>query len=391
MENNIIDKIKEDIREEKDLTIEKLLNRLGESTTPLIEKKEEGYNLIFLYQEKELDNIAVVGSFPGFDLRKQKLTRIENTDFWYRTFGLKEPINFTYGFIKNFDEEDHELNIMANLDKDPFNVNDMIINQQKDQYVELSTFTMIFDQEVDQYFNRTFQSNLKINQKYLVSNIYDKKRRYWVLENNSNQKYEGIFLCTDGYTFAQDKELMNVFNTLRDENIIPNFLFIFVENEDRGIELAADQTFKNFLYQELLENVKKEYNINLKDKENIICGKSLGGLTSFYTAYDSDIFNNIISHSGTFIWGYPDERDRDFLLEEIKQSDFKADKVYLDVGILEDEFVPMWFMSLIEVNKRMKEILTDRTDKLYFNLFNGGHDYYCWRKNTVKGLLKFYK
>ena len=391
MGNNIIDKIKENIREEKDLTIEKLLNGLGESSTPFVEKKDEGYNLIFLYQEKELDNIAVVGSFPGFDLRKQKLTRIEDTDFWYRTFELKEPINFTYGFIKNFDEDDRELNIMANLDKDPFNFNDIIIHQQKDQCIELSTFTMLFDQEVDQYFNRTFQSDLKLNEKYIDSNKYDKKRRFWVLENNSNQNYEGIFLCTDGYTFAQDKELMNVFNTLRDENIIPNFLFIFVENEDRGIELAADQAFKSFLYQEVLDNIKEEYNIKLKNKENIICGKSLGGLNAFYTAYDSNIFNNIISHSGTLIWGYPDERERDFLLEEIKQSDFQADKIYLDVGILEDEFVPMWFMSLIEVNKRMKEILADRTDKLYFNLFNGGHDYYCWRKNTVKGLLKFYK
>ncbi|HKL12256.1 MAG TPA: alpha/beta hydrolase-fold protein [Halanaerobiales bacterium] len=390
METNNIEPIKDYIKNNNQLSLEEVLKEFEIDSTPLVEKKEAGYLISFLYEEKNLKNIAVVGSFPGFDLKNQKLYQVADSNIWLHSFEVDNPVNFTYGFIKNYDEDNHELDIRDKIKKDPFNDKDITIYQNKDEILDLSCFDMVLDKTIDKYFNKEYNEEPLLQEKQLESEIYGVDRRYWTLENGTNDAYEGIFLCTDGYTYANDKELLKVLHNLRVEQRIPNLLFVFVENEDRGIELAADQTFKKFLNNELLEEIKKDYKIELKDKDNIICGKSLGGLTAFYNAYDSDIFNSIISHSGTFIWGYPDERERDFLFEEIENNDFKLKNIYLDVGTLEDEFVPMWFMSLIDVNKRMKNTIKNKTERLFFDIFKGGHDYYCWRKNTVSALLKFY-
>ena len=390
METEKINMIKQYLSENEDITLEKILAEINEKSTPVIEENETGYTITFFYQEADLDNISVVGSFPGFDLINQKLRNLAESDIWYRSFNVDNPVNFTYGFVKNFDEDNHELDVMTNIIKDPLNDQDITIYQGEDQVLDLSTLDLVYDKEIEKFFNNTQNQELSIKEKSIASKLYEEQRKYWTLENADNNKYEGIFLCTDGYTFAHDSELLKVFNRLREEQLIPNLLFVFVKNEDRGIELAANEQFKNFLNEELLTEIQTNHDIKFKDNENIICGKSLGGLNAFYTAFDSDIFNNIISHSGTFVWGYPDERERDFLFDAIEEYDFNAHNIYLDVGELEDEFVPMWFMSLIDVNKRMKNLIEEKTDRLFFNIFKGGHDYYCWRKNTVKALLKFF-
>jgi len=38
---------------------------------------------------------------------------------------------------------------------------------------------------------------------------------------------------------------------------------------------------------------------------------------------------------------------------------------------------PNWEMSLIDVNKKVKKVLENRTNNLYFNIFNGDHEYFC--------------
>lgn len=390
MENNKIDKIKEYINKNQKLNLEEVLSEFDENSTPIIGEREDNYLLSFLYEEKDLKNISVVGSFPGFDLRNQKLFKIGDSNIWTQSFEVNQPVNFTYGFIKNYDEDDLELDIRPEMIKDPFNEDEITIYQGEDQILNLSSYDMVYDKEVDKYFNKKYEGKPLIKEKFIESEIYEDERRYWALERTQDKDYEGIFLFTDGFTYINDNELLKVLNNLRKENLIPNLLFVFVENKDRGVELAANQDFKNFLNNELLGEIKEEYSIKLKEHDNIICGKSLGGLTAFYIASDSELFNSIISHSGTFIWGYPDARERDFLFEELDNSNFTAKNIYLDVGTLEDEFVPMWFMSLVDVNKRMKNSIEDKTESLFFNIFNGGHDYYCWRKNTVKALLKFY-
>jgi enterochelin esterase family protein len=346
--------------------------------------------LTFLFKEQNLQNVAVVGSFPGFNLNKQKLECIDNSNYWYKTYQLDQPLNFTYGFVKNFKTDQKDFDIMSNIIMDPFNEKEFTVHQSKNQVLNLSVCEMVENKTVDQYFEEELNDELSVTEHCLESSKLKEKRKYWLLENKENTNYDGIFLCSDGYTYVNDKKLLKVLHSLRKKEIIPNLLFLFTENKDRTSELAANENFKDFLINEVMEQISKNYEITLDPDKNIICGKSLGGLNAVYTAVKSSLFKNIISHSGTFIWNYQDSRDPDYLFEEIEKTDFQAKNIYLDVGVFEDQFVPSWFMSLISVNKRMRDTIKEKSDNFHFNIFNGGHDYYCWRKNMIKALIKFF-
>ncbi len=390
MESKLIKQLKKEIEDKGEKNTVQTIETIKEKGLPLIEKKEDTYLLTFLFKEQNLENVAVVGSFPGFDLNKQKLELIENSNYWYKTYQLDQPLNFTYGFVTDFKTDQKDFDIMSNIIKDPFNEKDFTVHQSEDQILNLSVCKMVENKTVDQYFNQKLKEELSVTEHFLDSSKLEEKRKYWLLENKGNKNYDGVFLCTDGYTYIKDKKLLRVLHSLRKKEIIPNLLFLFIENKERTTELAANENFKDYLTKEVMDQISKNYEITLDPDKNVICGKSLGGLNALYTAVKSDLFKNIISHSGTFIWNYQDKRDPDYLFEEIENNDFQARNIYLDVGVLEDQFVPSWFMSLIGVNKRMRETIKEKSDNFCFNIFNGGHDYYCWRKNMIKALLKFF-
>ena len=390
MESILINQLKEEIKNNNETNIESTIETIKDKGLPLIEKKDDDYLITFLYKGEDTSNVSVVGSYPGFNLNKQKLELIENSNYWYKTYQLDQPINFTYGFIKDFKTDKKDFDIMGNIIKDPLNEKEFTVHQSKDQVLNLSVCKMVENKTVDQYFQQESKEEVTVTENYLESSVLEEKRKYWLLENEENSNYDGIFLCTDGYTYIKDRELLQVLHNLRKEKLIPNLLFLFIENKERTNELAANSDFKNFLTKEIMEQVPQNHGIKQDPTQNVICGKSLGGLNALYTAVSSDLFKNIISHSGTFIWNYQYSREPDYIFEEIENSDFQANNIYLDVGVLEDQFVPSWFMSLIGVNKRMKETLKDKTNNFYFNIFNGGHDYYWWRKNMIEALLKFF-
>ncbi|MFO7814497.1 MAG: alpha/beta hydrolase-fold protein [Halanaerobiales bacterium] len=390
MESELIKELEKEIENNNETNIVDTIETIKDKGLPLIEKKEGTYLLTFLFKGQDLQNVAVVGSYPGFNLNKQKLELIENSSYWYKTYQLDQPINFTYGFVKDFKTDKKDFDMMGNIIKDPFNEKEFTVHQSQDQVLNLAVCKMVKNKAVDQYFQQESKEKLPVTEHYLDSSVLEEKRKYWLLESEEDSNYDGVFLCTDGYTYINDQELLQVLHNLRKEKLIPNLLFLFIENKERTSELAANSNFKNFLTKEIMEQVFQKHGIKLDPTQNVICGKSLGGLNALYTAVSSDLFKNIISHSGTFIWNYQYSREPDYIFEEIGNSDFQAKNIYLDVGVLEDQFVPSWFMSLIGVNKRMKETLKEKSDNFYFNIFKGGHEYYCWRQNMIEALLEFF-
>ncbi|MGM0445636.1 MAG: alpha/beta hydrolase [Bacillota bacterium] len=387
MKSKIIEKFIKYNQGNNDDMIESVTEEIIAKGIPLIEKDKEGYLITFIYLANSSKDISVIGSFPGFNLEKQKLNRVDNTNFWYKSFKINKPINFTYGFIKNSNQESFNINDIV---KDPHNNNSIEVHQSKDTILKLSTIEMVKDEEIDLYFNKEITNNIPIKNQTIKSKTLNEDRTYWVLENKNKNDYDGLFYCTDGITYINDQKLIKVLNYLRKEQLIPNLLFVFINNKDRKKELTVNKKFNGFLTGELYNKTNREYSLNNSNEHNIICGKSLGGLNALYTALTSDLFNNLISHSGTFYWNYKDNKDINYLYNLLKESKKEFNNIYLDVGMLENNINPEWKMSLIDVNKKVKKLLERKTNNLHFNIFNGGHDYFCWRKNLIKALLNFY-
>src|SRR6056297_1321909 len=111
---------------------------------PLIEKDDDNYIITFIYLNSSSKNISVIGSFPGFSIENQRLKRISNTDIWYKSYKINKPINFTYGFVKNSNQESFNIN---NIFKDLYNKDSMEVYQSKDTILNLSTVEMIKNKE----------------------------------------------------------------------------------------------------------------------------------------------------------------------------------------------------------------------------------------------------
>ena len=60
-------------------------------------------------------------------------------------------------------------------------------------------------------------------------------------------------------------------------------------------------------------------------------------------------------------------------------------RFYLDVGDQETD-VYEGKMSMIAVNRQMRDLLLNKGYEVAYFEFNGGHDYDCWRKTFSNGL-----
>ncbi|MDZ7673440.1 MAG: hypothetical protein U5K53_11520 [Halanaerobiales bacterium] len=140
MKSKLIEKFIKYNKENDDDMIEIIYNKILNMGFPLIEKNKTEYIITFIYLDNFSNEIAVVGSFPGFELKKQKLIRVSNTNFWYKSYKVDEPINFTYGFVKNFNKESFNINEIV---KDPNNKNSIKVHQSKDTILNLSTVEML--------------------------------------------------------------------------------------------------------------------------------------------------------------------------------------------------------------------------------------------------------
>lgn len=162
-------------------------------------------------------------------------------------------------------------------------------------------------------------------------------------------------------------ETMNLLNSL---SLIDKTIVVGIHASDRVQDYTADgyEAYGGFVVDHLKPHIDAHYRTLTDAASTAVFGSSLGGVVSFYMAWQwPHVFGKAACMSSTF--GY-----RDDLMQRVRDEPKRPVTFYLDSGWPNDNF---------EATKRMKDLLLHRgyqygRDLLYFNFPHARHDEASW-------------
>ena len=123
-----------------------------------------------------------------------------------------------------------------------------------------------------------------------------------------------------------------------------------------------------------------------------IGGCSLGGLTATCAAYrHPETFGNVLSQSGSYWWIPPPDpakpdTDPSYVSRLFINSPKLPLRFYLDAGSLETDRDGDG-SSILVTNRHLRDVLRAKGYQVFYQEFQGGHDYVSWRGTIADGLI----
>lgn len=371
---------------------------------PLVEAVEgdSDHSLVtFLWRGGEkTKRVLLIGGLPDARLHKP-LTRLSNTDIWYRTERMHNKTRMTYAFHVNAPVENYKSvdELAASMMKfppksDPQNPNRSLIFS----VLELPLSPQQPWSKGNANAPRGKQVNCEIASRVLMAKrhvtVYT-PAGYDIGRTPCNLL---VFFDAETYTNKILIPTPTILDNLISSKSIPPTVAVFIKNlpqpDARGEELACSDNFSRFVATELVPWVRRRYRVSSEPSLTAICGVSLGGLAAAHCGLKhSAVFGNVLSQSGTFSYspGYvtkiPEyDTATGWLTREFVKSDKLPLRFYLEVGLFER------FAGVDPVleHRRLRDVLESKGYPVVYSEFYGGHDYICWRGSLADGLIALF-
>ncbi|TWP44988.1 DUF3327 domain-containing protein [Lentzea tibetensis] len=201
-----------------------------------------------------------------------------------------------------------------------------------------------------------------------------------------------LVVLLDGECWPRVANLHTAIDTLIKRNELGLATVAFVHNTGGPAERFAEQTcsedFANHLADEIVPFLQNHYST----EEVIIGGDSLAGLAATHAAFTRpDVFNAVISTSGSHWWGKQVDGEPEWLTRQIAAAPKKPLRFWVDVGDLEtgvsDDYAPG--VDQRAANRHLRTVLQAKGYDVAYHEAPGGHDFATFRRSTIKGLLHF--
>ena len=211
------------------------------------------------------------------------------------------------------------------------------------------------------------------------------QRDYWlyVPKQYDSSKPACLMVFQDGiqYYLGPDVQANIVFDNLIYKGDIPLTIGLFISPGDKGpgtpdyggtdnrsVEYeSVSDLYPRFLIEEIIPEIKKNYNITDDPAGKAIVGFSAGGICAFNAAWQRpDAFGKVISHCGVFA----NTRGGDKFPEMIRKSAKKPIRVFLQSG---ERDLDVSFGNLPIRNKDMAAALEFSEYDYKFVFGEGGH------------------
>lgn len=215
----------------------------------------------------------------------------------------------------------------------------------------------------------------------VVADLDTLGRQIWVYTPapiSRTQSYP-VLLVLDGEVWLKRHHLHLALAQLMDAGLIAPAYIVFIDSggtEQRWQELG-ESNFGRYLTGPLLNWLKTHYAISPKPAERVVIGQSLGALTVLRTlvAYPQ-LIGAGISQSAS-LW-------QDVLFNELNaldatQTPLAGTRAWIEVGSQEWILAPLQPKAVCQLREAGMQV----KDMVY----NGGHDYACWRINLASALM----
>ena len=198
-----------------------------------------------------------------------------------------------------------------------------------------------------------------------------------------------LLVTFDGaaYQSPQYMGLPSILDSLLGASAAPPFVAVMINSAsqaDRIAELGNSKRYVQFLGDELIPWVRRQWNVTRDPHRTIITGSSAGGLGAAFAAFARpDLFGNVLSQSGA-LWRGADGSNSapyEWLTAQIASADKRDVRFLMDVGARETLSVlggtgPVF----IEANRRFRDALLAKGYHVDYTEVPGGvHAPITWR------------
>lgn len=189
-----------------------------------------------------------------------------------------------------------------------------------------------------------------------------------------------VLLVLDGEVWLKRHHLHLALTQLMQAGLIAPAYIVFIDSggtEQRWQELG-DSDFGGYLSGQLLNWLKAHYAISSNPADRVVIGQSLGALTVLRTLVGyPQLIGAGISQSAS-LW-------QDVLFNELNALDAMArplagSRAWIEVGSQEWILAPLQPKAVCQLREAGMQV----KDMVY----NGGHDYACWRINLASALMQ---
>jgi enterochelin esterase-like enzyme len=236
----------------------------------------------------------------------------------------------------------------------------------------------------------------------LHSNILDEDRKLGVYLPASYSAAGGPYpfiVIFDGNAYGlypdQPIPAPTILDNLIAKGKVPPMLAVLVDAQaTRNTDLTMSSRFCDFVVQELVPWVHKNYRATDDPKKTTLAGSSLGGLEATYCSFHHpDVFGSVLSQSGSF-WYAPgaDVASRPYdvepgaMIREVLGAPRKPLKLWMTVGLFEGGGLLIG-ANMIAQSRSMRDMLTAKGYDFTYLETATSHDYICWRGWFGDGLI----
>jgi len=337
------------------------------------------------------------------------MTRLLDTDLWYKTFQLQKGARFIYQLATNLPDPKTwggVTRFAGAVRNDPLNPLQFAEHYNEFNPYEGNSFSAVELPSAEPQSWNVVHQNVptgRVQRDKFRSKLLGNERPIWIYTPHgyaAGKKPYGLLVLTDGGQYVNTARVATVLDNLIAAGLIPPLVAVMVENPDRWRELSCNSSYSDFLAQEIVPWARANYHATDRPEQTIIGGASLGGLqAAFVGLKHPEVFGNVLSQSGSFPWKPDGEKEPEWLNRQFAASPRLPLRFSFDAGLLEGTW---WWRSLVSVspngptvidptllaaNRNLKDTLQSKGYLVHYTEFNGNHGFLNWRGTLANHLI----
>jgi enterochelin esterase family protein len=391
--------------------LDKFWKEISEQGTPLIESATDNDREVLVTMlwrgTEETKNVFV---FRLGDVNKP-MTRLLDTDLWYKTFRLPKGARFIYQLAINLPDpkEWGGLTQFASaVRNDPLNPFQFTEHYNEFNPYEGNSYSAVELPSAEPQSWSVVRRNIpagRVQRDKFTSKLLGNERSIWIYTPHgyaAGKKPYGLLVLTDGGIWVNAGRVATTLDNLIAAGLIPPLVAVMVDNPNRWRELSCNSTYADFLAQEIVPWARANYNATDRPEQTIIGGTSLGGLQAACVGLKhSEVFGNVLSQSGDFKWKPDGEKEWEWLKRQFAASPRLPLRFSFEAGLLEGTW---WWRDLmlkqpnpppatlidptfLAASRNLRDTLQSKGYSVHYTEFNGNHGVFNWRGTLASHLI----
>lgn len=366
--------------------------------SPLIEPipGDPDFSLVtFLWRgDGHTRNVVLFDGVADFDAKTQ-LSRLANTDVWYKTFRIRNDARFAYNLspndpltsINDIKNDDVMKRRLAGLQIDPLNPHHCPTTfgpyGGEASYIELPRARHLLWSSSAANIPRG-----KVISTSIHSNSLHEDKNLWVYTPagfTQNHKRYPLLVLFDG-----DRNvdwIPKVLDILISRRRLPPMVAVMIDDSipsARRTELPCNPQFADFLATELVPWAREHEHATMQRESTVVAGASYGGLAAVFAGLEHpNVFGDVIAMSGSFWWKPDESKQPEWLTHLAQTSPLSPTHFHLEVGLMES--YPLQIAS----NRHMRDALLAKGYSVTYLEYDGGHSFLNWSQGIASGLESF--